>query len=80
MSTLASSKCQSSPFDTKELRPFSASIFLRFGIGVLEIYPLLALDVDIEVFVLVLTVPSMPNQMYVRCASVERALQLFYCY
>lgn len=76
MSTLVTKDCQSAPFDTKELGPFSASVFTRFGIGILEVYPLLPFDVDVEILVLVLTTPSIPDQMYVRRAFIERALQL----
>jgi hypothetical protein len=77
VSILGVSSCKSSPFDAKQLRPSAASILTRFGIGVLEVYPLLSFDVDIEILVLVLTLPSISDEMYVRRASVERALQLF---
>lgn len=77
MSILDVKNCQSTPFDAKELRPFSASVFTRSGIGILEVYPLLPFDIDIEILVLVLTTPSIPDQMYVRRAFIERALQLF---
>lgn len=73
---LASKKCHSTPLDAEELRPFSASIFTRLGIGILEVYPLLPSYVDVEILVLVLTVPGIPDQMYVRRAFIERALEL----
>lgn len=77
--SLAFSPCKSTPFDAEELCPSSASIFLRLGIGVLKIYSLMALDIDIKVLILMLTVPSISDQMYMRRAPVAWALQLFEC-
>lgn len=68
--------CELTPFDAKEPRPFP-SVLARLSISVLEIYSLLSFDVDIKILVLVLTLPSVPDEMYVRRAFVERALQLF---
>lgn len=70
------SNCESTPFDAKEPRPLP-SILARLSISILEVYPLLSFDVDIEILVLVLTLPSISDEMYVRRAFVERTLQLF---
>lgn len=76
MSACSVPNCASTPFDTKELRS-SAAFLARFGIGILEVYPLVSFDVHIEILVLVLTFPSISDEMYMRRALIERALQLF---
>lgn len=76
LATMHPRHLQSTPFDAKQPRPLP-SILTRFSISVLEVYSLLSFDVDIEILVLVLTLPSISDEMYVRRAFVERALQLF---
>lgn len=49
------------------------------GIGVLKIDPLLALDIDVEIFVLVLAVASVFDEMDVHGPVVQRAFNLFAC-
>ena len=76
MSAFVIPNCASTPFDAKQLRP-CAAFPTRFGVGILEVYPLLSFDVHIEILVLVLTLPGISDEMYMRRALVERAFQLF---
>lgn len=52
----------SAPFDAEQFRTPASGAVLR-GIGVLKINPLLALDIDVEIFVLVLAVSSVFDEM-----------------
>lgn len=65
----------SAPFDAEQLRGPSPGALWR-GVGVLKINPLLALDIEVEIFIVVLAVSSVLDEMDVHGSAVQRALNL----
>lgn len=65
----------SAPLDAEQLRA-STGALLGGGIGIFEVNPLLALDINVEVLVVVFAVTSVFDKMNVHRAVIQRTLNL----